>query len=165
MCRGDGEPQAKSGQRTRHRLKFRFFGRCLAACHESTQQWQKERLAEADERRHRFLVEGLADDVSVVLVEDKPEAHVGIEARPALLDGWDLHGEPGRFRLLGCNGEEQDQIAVLAGEPNADCDGSVFASLRLTRLGLARPEIGIAKDDTGLELLEAYDREGSSSRA
>ena len=152
-------------KRTRHRLKFRFFGRCLAACHESTQQWQKERLAEADERRHRFLVEGLADDVSVVLVEDKPEAHVGIKACPALFDGRNLGGEPGRFRLLGRDGKEQDQITALAGESNADRDGSVFASLRLTRLGLARPEISVAKDDTGLELLEAYDREGSSSRA
>ena len=139
--------------------------RRLAARHEGTQQWQKECLAEAAERRRRLQVEGLADDVSVVLVEDKPEAHVGIEARPALFDGWDLGREPGRFRLLGRDGEEQDQIAALAGEPNADRDGSVFASLRLTRLGLARPEIGIAKDDTGLELLEAYDREGSSSRA
>ena len=107
----------------------------------------------------------MADDVGVELVKDEPKAHVDVETRPALFDGWDFGGEPGRFRLLGRDGKEQDQITALACESNADRDGSVFASLRLTRLGLARPEIGIAKDDTGLELLEAYDREGSSSRA
>ncbi len=104
----------------------------------------------------------MADDVDVVFIEDKPEAHVGIEARPALFDGWDLGGEPGRFRLLGRDGDEQDQIAALRASRTRQAG---LCALRLTRFGLARPEIGIAKDDAGLKLFEAHDREGSSSRA
>ena len=100
------------------------FGRRLAARHESPQQGQKECLAEAAERRRRLQVEGLADDVSIVLVEDKPEADVGIEACPALFDGRNLGREPGRFRLLGRDGKEQDQITVGTGEPNPDGDGA-----------------------------------------
>ena len=107
----------------------------------------------------------MADDVGVELVKDEPKAHVDVETRPALFDGWDFGGEPGRFRLLGRDGKEQDQVATLAGQPNTDRDRSVFAPFCLACRGLAGPEVGVAQDGAGLKLIEAHDFKGSSSRA
>ena len=45
-------------------------------------------------RRLRFQVKGLADDIQIVLIQDDPEADIGIEAGSALLDLWNLDRKP-----------------------------------------------------------------------
>lgn len=132
---------------------------------EGTQQRQEERLAEAAERRGRLEIERLTDDVRVVFVQDDPKTQVRIETGPPFLECGDLGGEARSLRLFGGDRKEQNQITGRPRKAHTDGDRAILAPLGLTRSSLTSPEIGVANDDAGLEVIEAHGSAGSSSRA
>jgi uncharacterized protein YtpQ (UPF0354 family) len=133
------------------------------ARNETADEGQEECLAEATDRWFGFQIERLADNIGIVFVEDDPQAEIRIKPGAAFLDKGDLAGETSRFRLLGRNREQQQQVAASPGRSDANRDRPVLAPLRLTPMRFPRPKVGIADDAGRPNVVVAHDCPDSSA--
>ena len=95
--------------------------------------------------------------------EDDPEPQIGVEAGAAFLDGRNLGREARGLRPLRADRKEEDEIAVRPGKANANGDRPLFLAFGFSLVRFPRPEVGIANDGGGLDIVIAHDFSSSAA--